>query len=210
MAKIYWRRIKAGTRFYEDVPTAALQEEIKALAIADVENGVITVGRYEELIGEAYPKDEDEAEAEAEKRRVEAAGRAAEIYAELEAKARGEYEILARKGEGLQKIIEACGGAESAFKLLMLEHFDNLIESSAKAISNIKFDKVVVWDGTGKDGQTATGNWLTGMAKTLPPMLEVMKEVAGVDILPSITGAENKEAAAAAEASVTETAAAKK
>ena len=138
-----------------------------------------------------------EAEAEAEKRRVEAAGRAAEIYAELEAKARGEYEILARKGEGLQKIIEACGGAESAFKLLMLEHFDNLIESSAKAISNIKFDKVVVWDGTGKDGQTATGNWLTGMAKTLPPMLEVMKEVAGVDILPSITGAENKEAAPA-------------
>ena len=66
MAKIYWRRIKAGTRFYEDVPTAALQEEIKALAIADVENGVITVGRYEELIGEAYPEDEAEAEAEAE------------------------------------------------------------------------------------------------------------------------------------------------
>ena len=82
----------------------------------------------------------------------------------------------------------------------MLEHFDNLIESSAKAISNIKFDKVVVWDGTGKDGQTATGNWLTGMAKTLPPMLEVMKEVAGVDILPSITGAEKKEEAAPAEA----------
>ena len=47
------------------------------------------------------------------------------------------------------------------------------------------------------------------MAKTLPPMLEVMKEVAGVDILPSITGGENKEAAPA-EASVTETAAAKK
>ena len=150
-----------------------------------------------------------EAEAEAEKRRVEAAGRAAEIYAELEAKARGEYEILARKGEGLQKIIEACGGAESAFKLLLLEHFDTLIESSAKAISNIKFDKVVVWDGTGKDGQTATGNWLTGMAKTLPPMLEVMKEVAGVDILPSITGAEKKEEAAPAEA-VTATADAEK
>lgn len=143
-----------------------------------------------------------EAEAEAEKRRVEATGRAAEIYAELEARARGEYEILARKGEGLQKIIEACGGAEAAFRLLLLEHFDTLIESSAKAISNIKFDKVVVWDGTGQGGQTATSNWLTGMAKTLPPMLEVMKEVAGVDILPSITGAESKEPAPAAEAPV--------
>ena len=146
-----------------------------------------------------------EAEAEAEKRRVEAAGRAAEIYAELEARARGEYEILARKGEGLQKIIEACGGAEAAFRLLLLEHFDTLIESSAKAISNIKFDKVVVWDGTGQGGQTATSNWLTGMAKTLPPMLEVMKEVAGVDILPSITGAESKEPAPAAASASTET-----
>lgn len=128
-----------------------------------------------------------EAEAEAEKRKVEAQGRAAEIYAELEAKARGEYEILARKGEGLQKIIEACGDADSAFRMMMLEHFDNLIEASARAISNIKFDKVVVWDGSGKGDSTATSNWLTGMAKTLPPMMEVMKEVAGVDLMKSFT-----------------------
>ncbi len=132
-----------------------------------------------------------EAEAEAEKKRVEAEGQAAAIYAELEAKARGEYEILAKKGEGLQKIIEACGGAEAAFRMLMLEHFDNLIQASATAISNIKFDKVVVWDGSGSgngpNGKgTATSNWLTGMAKTLPPMLDVMKEVTGIDILNAI------------------------
>lgn len=54
MAKIYWRRIKAGTRFYEDVPTEALKEQIRELAKADVADGVITAEQYEELIGEEY------------------------------------------------------------------------------------------------------------------------------------------------------------
>lgn len=132
-----------------------------------------------------------DAEAEAEKRKVEATGLAAEIFAELEAKARGEYEILAKKGDGLRKIIEACGGADAAFKLMMLEHFDNLVDASARAISNIKFDKVVVWDGNQEHG-TATSNWLTGMAKTLPPMLEVMKEIAGVDLMETLRPALEK------------------
>ena len=35
------------------------------------------------------------------------------MYARLEAQARGEYEMLAKKGEGLKAIIEACGGAGS-------------------------------------------------------------------------------------------------
>ena len=91
-----------------------------------------------------------DAEAEADKRRIEAEGEASAIFAKLEAEARGQYEILAKKGEGLQRIIDACGGAKQAFQMLMLEHFDNLAEASAKAISNIKFDKVVVWEGNGR------------------------------------------------------------
>ena len=55
MAKIYWRRIKAGTRFFADVPTEALKEQIKELAKADVADGVITAEQYKELIGEDYP-----------------------------------------------------------------------------------------------------------------------------------------------------------
>ena len=94
-----------------------------------------------------------EAEAEAEKRRIEAEGQAAAIFAKLEAEARGQYEILAKKGEGLQRIIEACGGAQQAFQLLMLEHLDKLAETSAQAISNIKFDKVVVWENGGQQRQ---------------------------------------------------------
>ncbi len=104
---------------------------------------------------------------------------------------RGQYEILAKKGEGLQRIIEACGGSEQAFKMLMLEHFDHLVEASSKAISNIKFDKVVVWDANGQNGQSATANWLQNMARSLPPMMQVLKDVGGVefpDTLASFTG----------------------
>ncbi|MGC4007072.1 MAG: SPFH domain-containing protein [Pirellulales bacterium] len=123
-----------------------------------------------------------EAEAAAERRRIEAEGEAKAIFAKLEAEARGQYEILAKKGEGLQRIIQACGGAEQAFKMLFLEHFDNLVDSSAKAISNIKFDKVIVWEGGGKDGQSATTNFLQNMARSLPPMMQVMKDVGGVEL----------------------------
>ena len=65
--------------------------------------------------------------------------------------------------------------------MMMLDHFDELVSASGKAISGIKFDKVVVWDGAGENGKTATANWLHQMSKTLPPMLEVMKEIGGVE-----------------------------
>ena len=54
MAKIYWRRIKAGTRFYNDVPTEELKLEIKGLAIQDVVDGVITAEEFLVFIGEEY------------------------------------------------------------------------------------------------------------------------------------------------------------
>lgn len=123
-----------------------------------------------------------EAEALAERRRLEAQGEASAIYARLEAEARGQYEILAKKGEGLKQIIEACGGAQEAFQMMMLEHFDQLVEASAKAISNIKFDKVVVWEGGNQNGASSTANWLQNMARTLPPMMQVMKDIGGVEI----------------------------
>lgn len=136
-----------------------------------------------------------EAEAEAAKRKLEAEGEASAIYAKLEAEARGQYEILAKKGEGLKQIVSACGGAKEAFQLMMLEHLDNLADASAKAISNIKFDKVVVWEnGGGKDGRSNTADFLHGMAGTLPPMLQVMKDIGGVEIpdaLAKLTGAES-------------------
>jgi flotillin len=127
-----------------------------------------------------------DAEAEAEKRKLEAQGEAAAIFAKLEAEARGHYEILAKKGEGLKRIVEACGGAKEAFQLMMLEHLDTLAETSAKAISNIKFDKVVVWENGGSNGRSNTADFLHKMAGTLPPMLQVMRDIGGVEIPESL------------------------
>jgi flotillin len=122
------------------------------------------------------------AQAEAEKRKLEAEGEAAAIYAKLEAEARGQYEILAKKGEGFRAIIEACGGSNQAFQMLLIEHLENLAETSAKAIANIKFDKVVVWENGKENGQTSTSSFLHGMTRTLPPMLQVLRDVAGIEL----------------------------
>src|SRR5262245_21566094 len=124
-----------------------------------------------------------EAEAEAERRRIQAEGEAKAIYVKLDAEARGQYEILAKKGDGMRRIIEACGGAQQAFQLLLLDHLDTLAQTSAQAISNIKFDKVVVWEGNGNgNGTTNTSNFLQGLARTLPPIMQVMKDVGGVEV----------------------------
>jgi len=124
-----------------------------------------------------------DAEAAAERTKLEAQAQAATIFAKLDAEARGQYEILAKKGEGLKKVIEACGSAQAAFQLLMLEHLDALAETSAKAISNIKFDKIVVWEGGGGNGDLSkTAGFLQDMARVMPPMLQVMKDVGGVEM----------------------------
>jgi flotillin len=126
-----------------------------------------------------------EAEAEAEKRRIEAQGQAAAIFAKLEAEAKGQYEMLAKKADGLRQIVTACGGAQQAFQLLMLEHLDHLAQTSAQAISNIKFDKVVVWEnGSGANGHGTnnTSGFLQNLARTMPPMMQVLKDIGGVEI----------------------------
>ena len=128
-----------------------------------------------------------DAEAEAAKYRLEAQGEADAIFAKLDAEARGQYEILAKKGDGLRTIVDACGGAKEAFQLMLLEHLDNLAEVSATAISNIKFDKVIVWEnGAGQNGQTSTSNFLQGLARTMPPMLNVLKDIGGIELPESL------------------------
>jgi flotillin len=64
----------------------------------------------------------------------------------------------------------------------MLEHLDNLAEVSSKAISNIKFDKVVVWENGASDGKSSTANFLSGLARSMPPMMQVMKDIGGIEL----------------------------
>ena len=92
---------------------------------------------------------------------------------------------LARWGAGREvDIVDAAGGSREAFQLLMVDQIPVLAESAAKAISNIKFDKVVVWDGG--NGSGAHG-FLQNMGKTLPPMMQVLRDIAGVE-LPGVFG----------------------
>ena len=82
-----------------------------------------------------------------------------------------------------KRIVESCGGSQQAFQMLMLEHLEALSETAAKAISNVKFDKVVVWDGgNGADGTNGASNFLRGLGSSLPPMLQIMKDVGGVEM----------------------------
>ena len=124
-----------------------------------------------------------DAEANAAMKKIDAEAEAAAVYARLEAQARGEFEILAKKGDGLRRIVESCGGAQQAFQMLMLEHLESLAQTAATAISNVKFDKVIVWDnGQGKEGGNAAANFLAGLGGSLPPMLQIMKDIGGVEM----------------------------
>jgi flotillin len=127
-----------------------------------------------------------EAEAEAERVRIGAEAEARAIYVKLEAEARGQYEIMSKKAEAMKELVAAAGGAKEAFQLMMVEHLDTLAETSAKAISNIKFDKVVVWD-SGQGGKSGASGFLQSMAGTLPPMMNVLRDIAGVE-LPGYVG----------------------
>ncbi len=53
MAKIWVRRLEAGTQVFEDCPEK-YKDEVVRLLRADVASGKITAERYEEITGEPY------------------------------------------------------------------------------------------------------------------------------------------------------------
>lgn len=57
IAYSYWRRIKANGRTYASVP-ASVKVDVKALAILDVQNGIITTDEYQTYIGKEYTEPE--------------------------------------------------------------------------------------------------------------------------------------------------------
>lgn len=54
IAHSYWRRIKAGARKFANVPES-VKEDVRTLAKADVQDGVISTEEYLDFIGEEYP-----------------------------------------------------------------------------------------------------------------------------------------------------------
>ena len=142
-----------------------------------------------------------EAEAEAAKIETEAKGQAAAIFAKYDAEAKGNFEVLKAKGDGYRKIIESCGNdANAAAKMLLVEKLEEIVKLQTEAISNIKIDKVTVWDSPNgrADGKSSTAGFLSGMMQSLPPIHDVAA-MAGIE-LPKYLGEMKDKDQAAKEA----------
>ncbi len=50
MAKIYWKYVKNGTKKFNEIPEK-IQEEVKALALEELETGELTQEDFHNLIG---------------------------------------------------------------------------------------------------------------------------------------------------------------
>jgi flotillin len=120
------------------------------------------------------------AEAEAEKTRRLKQGDADGLRAMLEAEAEGLRAVLTKKAEGFDAMVRAAHGQpEMASLLLVTEQLPKLVEEQVKAISNLKIDKVTVWEGgrNGADGRNATADFVSGLVGALPPLHELTRNV---------------------------------
>ena len=74
----------------------------------------------------------------------------------------------------------------------MVEKIETIVAKQVEAIQNLKIDKITVWD-TGKENGTTTSNFVSNIAKALPPLKDIAG-MAGVEI-PNYLGhiEENKE-----------------
>lgn len=135
-----------------------------------------------------------EAEAEAQRTRVQAQGEADAIFAKMDAEAKGLFEILTKQAQGYKDVVAAAGGdSTNAFQLLLIEKLPELVKTQVEAVKNIKIDKVTVWDsGNGKDGNSSTANFVSGMMKTVPPLNDLFN-MAGLTLPSYLTGKEKPE-----------------
>ncbi len=116
-------------------------------------------------------------------RRAEAEGLKAKLLAEAD----GTEAILTKKAAGFRDLIETCGGPAGAQNMLITEQLPNLVHEQVNAVSNLKIDKVTVWDsGRNAEGKTGTADFISGMISALPPLHELARN-AGLD-LPTYLG----------------------
>ena len=140
--------------------------------------------KAEEIVREEIAKTQIEiaAEAEAERQRRVAKAEAEGIQAVLEGKAVGYSNLVASAG----------GDAKAAATFLMVEKIEEIVSRQVEAISNLKIDKITVWDSAGSgNGEGSTANFVSSLIHSLPPVHDVAK-MAGVD-LPDYLGSMKEE-----------------
>jgi flotillin len=167
----------------------ALREAQKAIQAAEYEKRLAQL-RAEEVAQQEVDKTklEIEAEANAERTRREAKGQADAILMKYQAEAQGLQNLLESKANGYRRLIESCNGdSHAAARLLMIEKLSEIVQAQVAAISNMKIDKITVWDsGKREGGGNTTADFISGFVKSLPPLQEIAA-MAGVE-LPQFLG----------------------
>jgi flotillin len=133
------------------------------------------------------------AEAEAERIRRIAKGNADGKFLEMEAFAKGTYEVLSKQAEGFKQTVAAAGNdPDGAVRLMIADKLEKLVEKQVEAIKNLKIDKITVWDsGKNADGNTTTADFIKGLVGSVPPMEELFN-MAGMK-LPEYLGKKKDE-----------------
>ncbi len=138
-------------------------------------------------------KIEIDSEAEAERIRRIAKGDADAVLMEMQAEAKGNFEILTKQAEGFKKLVDAAGeDARDAVLMMIVDKLPELVKTQVEAIKNIKIDKITVWDsgGSSKDGNSSTANFMKGMMGAVPPLEDLFK-LAGMELPNYLKGKNN-------------------
>jgi len=104
-----------------------------------------------------------------------AQGEAEAKLAKMKAEGAGVQAILDGKAQGYEALVNACQTASQAASLLLIEKLQEIAGVQAQAIQDLPIEKIIVWDGGGKEGGlSGLGGRLMG---ALPPMHELAKQV---------------------------------
>jgi len=127
-----------------------------------------------------------QSDAEKQLKTLVAEGEANAILLKMKAEAEGTKAVLDAKAAGYGNLIMAAAkDPQAATTLLVIERLTEVARIQADAIKNLPLEKVIVWDGGGKDGGGLAdlGRRLVGV---LPPMHQLAQMV-GLD-LPDFLG----------------------
>jgi flotillin len=169
----------AQRRAQEEIEKAQYSLESERLRAADIAREKV-----------AKEQVEISADAEAERQRRIAQGQADAILARYQAEAVGQQAVLEAKAAGYKSLVASAGGdTKAAATLLMVEKIEELVSRQTEAISNLKIDKITVWDSGngGNNGEGgSTSNFISSLMQSLPPVHDVAK-MAGIE-LPAYLG----------------------
>ena len=87
-----------------------------------------------------------------------------------------------QEGRGLEAIIDACGGASKRFSFSCSSTSTTWPRRPPRRSRTSSSTRWSCGKGGAQNGQTATTSFLQSFARTLPPMMQIMKDIGGVEV----------------------------